>query len=116
MCEKWPPFDELVVLARHAPEQLEELREREVAKIIEQAPSEMRRRLHGLQFKINCQRILHPAPLGSCVAISKMMYKSLESLNSLLAGESFGEGQPARNSNNIVSISKPHSMPATEDA
>ena len=86
MSTHWPTFDELLALAENAPDKLEELRQREITRIIDSAPERLRKRLHGLQFQINCQIELHPTPLGACMAISKMMHESLAKLNDALNG------------------------------
>lgn len=91
MYKDWPSFDELKRLAEQSPEKLEELRENKVRALIEQAPEAYRRRLRGLQFQVECQRRLHSSPMGSCIAISKMMHESLARLNEVLQGRS----QPA---------------------
>jgi len=84
MKQSWPSFEELKRLAEQAPDQLEEFRKREVAALIAKAPEHSRRRLRGIQFQIDCQRSLHKTPIGSCIAISKMMQESLTRLNSAL--------------------------------
>lgn len=89
-------IDELMQLAEKDPEGLEQLRLREVEKLISKAPSSMQRRLRGLQFQIDCHRKLHSNPMGSCVAISQMMLDSLRKLNfalhgSLEPGQEIGE-------------------------
>ncbi len=84
---EWPDFEELRYLAENSPDKLENLRQRQVQAIIDRAPAAYRRRLRGLQFQIDCQRKLHSTPLGSCIAISKMMHESLQRLNAAFHGE-----------------------------
>ncbi len=86
MSTHWPTFDELMALAEKSPDKLEEYRLREISRIIDSAPERLRKRLHGLQFQINCQIELHSTPLGACMAISKMMHESLAKLNDALNG------------------------------
>src|SRR5690606_24321147 len=74
-------------LAERDPEELENLRLREIESLIENAPEHMRRRLRGLQFQIDCTRRLHPTPLGACIAISQIMMDSLCKLNQSLHQE-----------------------------
>lgn len=83
-----PNHDTLAEMARTDPEKLERLRETWINEVIERAPTEMRRRLRGLQFQIDCQRRLHSNPLGACIEISKMMYESLNHLNQMMQGHS----------------------------
>lgn len=84
MSRDFPSHETLMRLAQQNPEELERLRKYHVDAIIEAAPVHMRRRLQGLQFQIDCTRRLHPSPLGSCLSISKLMMKSLHSLNMVL--------------------------------
>ncbi|TVZ38471.1 uncharacterized protein DUF3135 [Alteromonadaceae bacterium 2753L.S.0a.02] len=83
---KWPSFEQLAKMAETHPEALEQFRQREVEALIDSAPVEMQRRLRGLQFQIDCQRQLHPTPVGACLAISKMMHESLGRLQRALHG------------------------------
>lgn len=94
MSKNWPSFDELKKLAERSPEKLEEFRMREVEAIISQAPERVRQRLRGLQFQVNCQIRLHKSPMGSCIAISKMMHDSLHKLNAALHGQAHSEHFP----------------------
>lgn len=84
MYRVWPNFEELKHLAKESPEQLDEFLSREVEALIDSAPEEIRARLRGLQFQVDSQRRIHKSPLGSCVAISKMMHESLSRLQSVL--------------------------------
>lgn len=102
MSTHWPTFDELLALADNAPDKLEELRRREITKIIDAAPESLRKRLQGLQFQINCQIELHPTPLGACMAISKMMHDSLSKLNDALNGSYQDEQAQQKRSNNVI--------------
>ena len=86
MFNNWPNFDELMKLANEKPELLEALRKQKINEIIDNAPAEMRHRLRGLQFQIDCQRRIHKTPLASCLTISKMMCDSLNKLNDVLNG------------------------------
>ncbi len=87
MTTKLPTHDQLAALAEKNPERLEELREIWVNEIIDSAPAELRRRLRGLQFQIDCKRKMHSNPMGACVEISKMMYDSLHKLNRIMNGK-----------------------------
>ncbi len=94
MTIKLPDFEHLSALAQENPEKLESIRRNCVESIIESAPHEMRRRLRGLQFQIDCRRELHAHPLGACIEISKMMYESLHKLNEALCGRSPASPEP----------------------
>lgn len=84
MQNEWPDFDELLKLARNAPEKLEAFRLKEIEKLITNAPKEIQQRLKGLQFQVDCQRRLQKTPMASCIAISGMMHDSLSKLNTAL--------------------------------
>lgn len=82
-----PSIEQLIELARSNPEQLEDIRRREVEALIASAPTHMQRRLRGLQFQIDCKREAHrDSALASCLAVSGMMMESLHRLNSTLHG------------------------------
>lgn len=82
-----PSVDKLIELATNNPEALEQLRQNQVNALIASAPKHMQRRLRGLQFQIDCKRQLHDnSPMGSCMAITKMMMDSLQGLNEALHG------------------------------
>lgn len=98
--KEWPSFDEMKHMAETSPERLEAFRVNEIEALIAQAPEEFRRRLHGLQFQVNCQRRLHKSPMGSCVAISRMMHESLLRLQSVLHGRQVAAEDTY--SNNVV--------------
>lgn len=83
-----PSIEQLIELARSNPEQLENIRRREVDALIASAPEHMRRRLRGLQFQIDCKREAHrDSAMAACLAVSGMMLDSLHRLNSTLQGE-----------------------------
>lgn len=87
MLDNWLEFDDLLKLANDNPEQLENWRKKQVETLISEAPEEYQRRLRGLQFQIDCERQKHSSPMGTCVAISRMMYESMDKLNQALLGE-----------------------------
>ncbi|GAB1263551.1 hypothetical protein NBRC116493_23510 [Aurantivibrio infirmus] len=81
-----PSFDVLKDMAENDPEGLEQLRQQHVNEIIDNAPEKIQRRLRGLQFQIDAQRQLHPAPLAACIKISQMMYESFSEMRFMLNG------------------------------
>ncbi|MBU2984329.1 DUF3135 domain-containing protein [Saccharophagus degradans] len=87
MFDNWLEFDDLLKLAQDNPEHLENWRKSQVDSLISSAPEEFQRRLRGLQFQIDCERQKHSSPMGTCVAISRMMYESMDKLNQALLGE-----------------------------
>lgn len=100
--KNWPSFDELKKMAEHSPEQLEEFRQQEIESLISNAPKDIRRRLRGIQFQINCQRQIHKTPLGACLAISRMMRDSLVELNSALNHDVSTQSYTESRQDNIV--------------
>ncbi len=81
---QWPTTNELFRLAKEDPSALEALRQREVEALIASAPSDMQRRLRGLQFQIDAKRRASKTPMAACVAISQMMFDSVYELNDVL--------------------------------
>ena len=77
-----PPFDDLVNLSE---EELEKVRQKHIKEIIDSADNEdQRRKLQGLQFKIDMIRRKHKNPMGACIEISKMMHDSFLQLRDAL--------------------------------
>lgn len=74
-------FDDWVALAQEDPDSFEAMRKRCIDDFISQVPEAKRLRLRGLQWKIDQTRKLNKTPLASCIAISNMMWDSLEQLN-----------------------------------
>ena len=102
MSIEWPNFEELKHLAETSPEKLEALRQKHIEAIINRAPDAYKRRLRGLQFQIDCQRRLHSTPLGSCIAISRMMHESLLRLNEAIHGKDEARYEPEAAPSNVV--------------
>lgn len=76
-----PDFEVLSKLAKEDPEALESLRREMVEEVIEAAPTEdHKRRLRGLQFKIEMERKKAKNPIASCIKISQMMQDSFSKL------------------------------------
>lgn len=79
-----PDFDTLLFMAKNDPKGLEALRKTLLKQLIESAPEETKKRLHGLQFQIDARRQLSSNPMISCIKISEMMHDSFSSLRFLL--------------------------------
>ncbi len=84
-----PEFDVLVDMARNDPERLEALRQSMVQNVIDSSADEgMRRRLAGVQFRVDAVRRRSASPLAACIRISEMMCQSLAELHrSMVAPE-----------------------------
>lgn len=84
MSNALPSFDELMQLAKTDPEGLEALRTRLVEELIASAPANYQRRLRGLQFRIDMERLRAHSPMAACIRISNMMHESLDRLRDAL--------------------------------
>ena len=68
-----------------SPKRLELLRRSMMAALIDSAPNEqMKKRLRGLQFKIDLERERAKTPMAACVTLSEMMHESLAELHRAL--------------------------------
>ena len=85
MSEQLPDFDTMLVMAKHNPQGLEQLRQRLVSELIDNAAPAQRRRLEGLQFQIDMERRRAANPLAACVKLSMMMRDSLVRLQQALS-------------------------------
>ena len=82
MKRKLPAFDVLVDMARNEPDQLEALRQKLTNNIINNVDDEhKRRRLQGLQFRVDMERKKAKSPLAATIRISEMMCQSLADLH-----------------------------------
>lgn len=82
MRRKLPAFDVLVDMARNDPDRLEKLRQRLTRHVIDGATSEdKRRRLEGLQFRVDMERRKAGSHLAATIRISEMMCHSLADLH-----------------------------------
>ena len=76
-------FDEWCELSRKDPKAFEELRQQTINDFIEGVAVERQHRLRCLQWKIDRVREKNSTPLAACVAISDMMWDSLERLHKI---------------------------------
>lgn len=77
-----PAFDVLVDMARNDPQGLETLRRSLTDAVIAAASNETtRRRLEGLQFRVDMERRRAGTPMAATIRISEMMCKSLADLH-----------------------------------
>jgi len=79
-----PEFDTLKEMAENNPEQLEQLRIELCDRLIQEAPEKYRRKLRGLQFRIDMERRRAKNPMAACIAISGMMHDSFDRLRQSL--------------------------------
>lgn len=71
-----PDHETLSELARDDPEAFEDLRRKLVGELIERAPEATKRRLRGLQFRIDDIHRRSSNSLGATVKIYRMMWQS----------------------------------------
>ena len=101
MTTRLPAFEVLVDMARNDPEGLETLRRSLTSAVIASARSDnSRRRLQGLQFKVDVERRRAATPLAATIRISEMMCRSLADLHASLVTPL--EGIPA------IRVVQPH--------
>ncbi len=67
-------FDQWVRLAQENPERFEELRRQRIEAMIAQAPEDIRKRIEGLQWRIDQLRQTSKNPMAACIRISTMMW------------------------------------------
>lgn len=79
-----PSFDTLLKMAQDDPEALERLRVEMCEQVILDAPESHRRKLRGLQFRIDMERRKAKSPMAACINISGMMHESFERLRETL--------------------------------
>ena len=73
-------FDEWMMLAKSDPDQFEEKRRIKIESFFSNIPEEKLQRLRGLQWQIDQTRKLADNPMASCIAISNMMWESVNRL------------------------------------
>lgn len=76
-----PDFDTLLQLHREDPEALERLRHDLTSELMNKAPDHTRRRLEGLQFRINMELRRAGNPTARFLRLSDMMHESFSELN-----------------------------------
>ncbi|MBL1143011.1 MAG: DUF3135 domain-containing protein [Proteobacteria bacterium] len=70
-------FDAWVKLAKENPEAYEEMRQKMIQDVIDNTSPEVKRRLQGLQWKIDQIRSTSTNPMSSCLKISQMMWDNV---------------------------------------
>lgn len=76
-------FDEWCKLSKSDPASFEARRLESIEEFIRSVPDDKQQRLRCLQWKIDRVQDKMPTPLAACVAISDMMWDSLDHLNQL---------------------------------
>jgi len=101
-----PAFEVLVDMARNDPQGLETLRRSLTNAVITAAPNEeARRRLLGLQFRIDMERRRAGTPLAAAMRLSELMCRSLAKLHrSIIEPETLREETAHLRASNVVPI------------
>ena len=73
-------FDEWMSLAKNDPDEFEAKRRRRIESFFNNVPPEKQHRLKCLQWQIDQTRRLSRSPMASCIAISNMMWESVNRL------------------------------------
>ena len=103
MNTRLPDFDILLDMARNDPEGLETLRRSLTGAVIASAISDnTKRRLHGLQFRVDMERRRARSPLAAAIRISEMMCRSLADLHRSMVTLEEDHQQPAQTSSATV--------------
>lgn len=109
MKARLPAFEVLVDMARNDPEGLETLRRSLTNAVIAGASSDStRRRLEGLQFRVDLERRRAATPLAAAIRISEMMCRSLAELHaSMVAVGDGGAVSAVQAAGNVVPFRRP---------
>jgi len=83
ICKEKFDFDKWSELSKTDPAAFEALRQKTVEEFIGSVAENKQQRLRCLQWKVDKVREHQKTPLAACVAISDMMWDSLERLNQL---------------------------------
>lgn len=77
-------IEQLRVLASSDPEGFEQRRRELIDAVIDRAPERRRKRLRGLQWRVDQVRSRSSNPLAACISLSDMMWEAFAGSNGLL--------------------------------
>lgn len=77
-------FDTMKAMAESDPQAFEAMRQQMIDEVIEEAPEAHKRRLVGLQWRVDQERKLAKNPLAACIRISDLMWDSVTGEGGLL--------------------------------
>ena len=69
-------FEQWSELASEDPAAFEQMRQEMIEAVIDAASQRCRRRLRGLQWRIDQMRTQAPNPMAACISLSNMMWES----------------------------------------
>lgn len=103
-----PDFDTLLNMHREDPDALDLLRQELTAELVNTVPSDARRRLEGLQFRINMELRRAGNPTAGFLKLSDMMHEAFAELNYCLnnPSDAMRQRQIARQSASRADILK----------
>ncbi|HHM06196.1 MAG TPA: DUF3135 domain-containing protein [Gammaproteobacteria bacterium] len=109
-------FDGWARLARTDPEAFEQQREKVLRAVINEAPPHMRRRLAGVQWRVDMERRRSNSPLAACVRTFTMMWDSVYAEGGLVdALQALRNRQPPRCKRPAQLIEFPRARPPKPD-
>lgn len=79
-----PDIDQLIKMATDDPQGLEKIRTELCTRLIQNAPQQCQKRLHGLQFQIDMERRRSKNPIHSCIKLSRMMLDSYQDMRDVI--------------------------------
>ena len=108
-------FDAWARLARRDPAEFEAQRTRMIERIIASADEDQRRRLRGLQFRIDMERRRARNPTDACIRLNRMMSQYFEERfhPALLEPLKHSTSRDAEHSYNVVAFRSRKALPKT---
>ena len=77
-------FDRWSKLANNDPQAFEDRRQKLIDDFILELPEDKQHRMRCLQWRVDSVRRISKTPMAACIAISRMMWESIEGENGLL--------------------------------
>jgi hypothetical protein len=103
--DNFPSVNELIEMAKNNPELLDELQKKESQKIIDNASSENKSKLEGIQFKVDMIKRKNKKNLTKTnLELSDMLWESFHSMNNEL--QAFREVQENSKKPNLKIVKK----------
>ncbi len=104
-------FDEWAKIAKEDPDAFEDMRKKMIQDVIEATSPEVKKRMQGLQWKIDNIRSTSPNPMASCLKISQMMWDNvlgeeglLENMRKLNDPEQISKPKQPKESATIINL------------
>jgi Protein of unknown function (DUF3135) len=104
-------FDKWAKLAKENPDAYEEMRQKMIQEVIDSTSPEVKRRMEGLQWKIDQIRSTSTNPMSSCLKISQMMWDNvlgddglLDSMRQLSGSEQIKKLDKPKESATVINL------------